>query len=158
MPRVRPVRRSLTTARRSRVFLPTILASVLTLTLMIGSMWLTVGRVQQFGSRQYAVIVEAGRVGIAITTRDANAPTRWIAVSYGFLFEPWFEIERSPRVGFVSVPLWAPLLALGALAWRSRPRRVHPGCCQHCGYELRGVTLCPECGRPGAEPGHEPAP
>jgi hypothetical protein len=149
MPRVRPHRQPLTTARRSRLFLPTLIAFILTLTLMLGSMWLTVGRVQQIGSRHYAVGAEAGRLAIGITTANTNAPTRWIAESYGFLFEPWFEIERSPRVvAYASVPLWAPLLVLGYLAWRTRPRRILPGHCHHCGYDLGGINPCPECGRP----------
>jgi hypothetical protein len=149
MPRVRPHRQPLTTARRSRLFLPTIIAFIITLTLMLGSMCLTVGRVQQIGSRHYAVGAEAGRLAIGITTANTNAPTRWIAESYGFLFEPWFEIERSPRVvAYASVPLWAPLLVLGYLAWRTRPRRILPGHCHHCGYDLGGINPCPECGRP----------
>lgn len=158
MPRVRPHRQPLTTARRSRLFLPTIIAFVLTLTLMLGSMWLTVGRVQQIGSRHYALAAEAGRLAIGCTTGNTSATTRWIAESYGFLFKPWLGIERSPRAVYVSVPLWAPLLVLGCLAWRTRPRRILPGHCHHCGYDLRGMTPCPECGRPAHDPQRQSPP
>jgi glycerol uptake facilitator-like aquaporin len=145
---VRPHREPLTTVRRSRLFLPTIITFILTLTLMLGSMWLTVGRVQQIGKRHYAVGAEAGRLTIGINTGNTNAPTRWIAASWSFLFEPWFAIGRSPRATYASVPLWAPLLVLGYLAWRTRPRRIPPGHCHHCGYDLSGINPCPECGHP----------
>lgn len=148
MPRVRPHRQPLTTARRSRLFLPTIITFVLTLTLMLGSMWLTLARVQGFGGHHYAVGVEAGRFAIGVTTNSSNATTGWFVESFDFHFEPWFLIEPTPLAGYVAVPLWAPLLVLGALAWRTRPRRIPPGHCQHCGYDLGGTTLCPECGHP----------
>lgn len=148
MPRVRPHRQPLTTARRSRLFLPTIIACILTLTLMIGSMWMTLVRVHGFGRHHYAVGVEAGRFVTGVTTNNSNATTGWFVQSFGFHFEPWFLIEPTPRAGYVAVPLWAPLLVLGTIAWRTRPRRIPPGHCHHCGYDLGGTTPCPECGHP----------
>jgi len=55
----------------------------------------------------------------------------------------------------VSVPLWwvaAPLLLLTAILWWLDRRRVPPGHCRKCGYDLTGnVTgVCPECGAPAS--------
>jgi hypothetical protein len=53
----------------------------------------------------------------------------------------------------VYVPLWLLLLATGVptalLFWRDR-RRIPPGHCQTCGYDLTGNVSgrCPECGSP----------
>jgi predicted Zn-ribbon and HTH transcriptional regulator len=51
----------------------------------------------------------------------------------------------------IAVPLWAPFLIFavptGILWWRDR-RRIPPGHCQSCGYNLTGNVsgVCPECG------------
>jgi hypothetical protein len=53
---------------------------------------------------------------------------------------------------FCGVPPWVPLLAVavptGVLWWRDRSRRVPPGHCENCGYDLTGNVSgrCPECG------------
>ncbi len=55
------------------------------------------------------------------------------------------------RIAVYSLPLWLPLLffAIPAawLHWRDR-RRIPPGHCQSCGYNLTGNVSgkCPECG------------
>ena len=64
---------------------------------------------------------------------------------------------ESRRVWSVTLPLWflALLLAVAparhgrqALRQRLGPR---PGCCRHCGYDLRATPdRCPECGTPPA--------
>jgi hypothetical protein len=52
----------------------------------------------------------------------------------------------------VAVPLWMPLVLVavptGILFYRDR--RVPPGCCTRCRYDLAGLSgnLCPECGTP----------
>ena len=51
----------------------------------------------------------------------------------------------------VYVPLWLPLLLVAvptALLWW-RDRRIPPGCCRECAYDLTGNIsgVCPECGR-----------
>jgi hypothetical protein len=56
-----------------------------------------------------------------------------------------------PALQSMSLPLWMPLVLVAVptavLWWRDR-RRVPPGHCQRCGYDLTGNTsgICPECG------------
>jgi hypothetical protein len=58
----------------------------------------------------------------------------------------------------VHVPLWAPLLIAAlptaVLCWRDR-RRIPPGHCPTCGYNLTGNVSgrCPECGQAVASGG-----
>jgi len=68
------------------------------------------------------------------------------------LIEAWLPLRRSGHFGPVFVlPLWIPLfVAFFATAWlwhRDR-RRIRPGCCLRCGYDLTGNTsgVCSECG------------
>jgi len=54
------------------------------------------------------------------------------------------------------MPLWLPLVVATVLTatlwWRDR-RRIPPGHCQKCGYNLTGNVsgVCPECGTAVAE-------
>jgi hypothetical protein len=55
-------------------------------------------------------------------------------------------------VWIVTVPIWIPLFGLASLsffAWARYLRRLRPGCCPKCGYQLAGLqqgSVCPECG------------
>ena len=75
------------------------------------------------------------------------------ASSGSFTWLPGVE-RRALAVGVIVVyhlPLWMPLLLIAVpttiLFWRDR-RRIPPGCCRVCGYDLTGNTsgVCPECG------------
>ncbi|MBP7746729.1 MAG: hypothetical protein KA383_11420 [Phycisphaerae bacterium] len=46
------------------------------------------------------------------------------------------------------VPLWLLLLFFAAAAWALKPKRIVPGHCTGCGYDLTGNVSgrCPECG------------
>jgi hypothetical protein len=51
------------------------------------------------------------------------------------------------------VPLWIPFVVLAvptALLWSLDRRRIPPGHCRKCGYNLTGNVsgICPECGTP----------
>lgn len=69
-----------------------------------------------------------------------------------FLAPAWRRGNRETRV---ILPYWPFLLALAA-PWfilhrkaRRRRRHVRAGCCEHCGYNLKGLASdrCPECGQ-----------
>lgn len=53
----------------------------------------------------------------------------------------------------IRIPLWLPLVIVATptatLLWRDR-RRILPGYCKQCGYNLTGNVsgVCPECGEP----------
>ncbi|GMU83045.1 MAG: hypothetical protein AMXMBFR47_29160 [Planctomycetota bacterium] len=82
--------------------------------------------------------------------------------SWAQIAEAWATVGGWPRrlgsgwgtgsgsIG-ISVPLWMPLLAFGIpmiWLWRRNRRRIEPGCCANCGYNLTGNVSgrCPECG------------
>ena len=61
----------------------------------------------------------------------------------------WFDYQPGRASCFIT-PLWLPLAVIGVptiLAWR-RDRRIPPGHCQRCGYDLTGNVSgrCSECG------------
>lgn len=70
----------------------------------------------------------------------------------------WWRMGLVPEVGwgpskFVVLPMWVPLVGLGAAAWRlRRARDPAPGRCAGCGYDLAGSrgAVCPERGRADA--------
>ena len=73
-------------------------------------------------------------------------------------FWAWLPaVERYPsgrRASFlVWVPIWMPLVLVAlptAFLWRLDRRRIPPGHCLKCGYNLTGNVsgVCPECGTP----------
>jgi hypothetical protein len=70
-------------------------------------------------------------------------------------WRPRLELYRSALLAgcTVAVPVWIPLLVVAfptALAWWRDRRRIPPGHCQCCGYDLTGNVSgrCPECGSP----------
>lgn len=77
------------------------------------------------------------------------APAQYIGLS-------WPEFSRRVwRNGVsygMSLPLWLMLSAVALptwFLWRRDRRRIPPGHCEHCGYNLTGNTtgVCPECGQ-----------
>jgi hypothetical protein len=94
------------------------------------------------------VAVHDGKLGIAWIPRVPHRP-RWAGQvnRYGFRYNVY-----SDGSWYAWAPLWAPgaVFAVAALltgfAARSR-RRIPPGHCPHCGYDLRASPQrCPECG------------
>jgi hypothetical protein len=80
-------------------------------------------------------------------------PWRWIRCVDQFNFN---TVPVSSRRGFGLLPiglvantaLFAACLWLGIVVFHSTLARVRVrrGCCRGCGYDLRGITKCPECG------------
>jgi len=70
-----------------------------------------------------------------------------------------FDGQQQPVVFGFFVPCWL-LLVLTAIPtawlWHRDRRRIRPGCCLRCGYDLTGNTsgVCSECGLP-ATAAHE---
>lgn len=63
----------------------------------------------------------------------------------------WVEVGALPKWRWVSVPLWMPFVALAlptGILWYGDRRRVLPGHCRACGYDLTGNVSgrCQECG------------
>jgi hypothetical protein len=61
-----------------------------------------------------------------------------------------FVYNRSSNHLDIGVPIWLPFLLFAApTTWLwHRNRRVPPGHCRKCRYDLTGITtgICPECG------------
>ena len=112
----------------------------------------SVGPSGQFYYRRSFVVSMGGLHAI----NDASVPrplgwttgTPWTSV-------PWWLpcVERNYwGTGWDwSLPLWVPLLTFAtpaALLWRRDRRRIPPGHCLNCGYNLTGNVsgVCPECG------------
>ena len=75
------------------------------------------------------------------------------ARTYGLFWPTLFGNELGMGMGTIVMPLWlfpaAALMPTALLFWRDR-RRIPPGHCQRCGYDLTGNVsgVCSECGTP----------
>lgn len=136
--------------RRSRWFAAALVAATVTVVLMAVSPLWSVGRVQRIGQRSVAVGFEDAGLGIGLSEPGNATPSAWFLQRFDFGFYWWFEIARSTGATYLVVPLWVPLIVFIGVAWRYRKRIIPPGHCVSCGYELAGLSLCPECGHIGA--------
>ena len=131
-------------------------------------------------------LLDRGRVQIIlrmpISRGDSNVTTtyQWRLENQGFLhrrgdtgpFALWlnWHFRSWSQIWFVEIPVWMLLLVVaGPTVWLWRTdRRVKPGHCQNCGYDLAGLGgdvgrgeevdsetrptgrkgVCPECGTP----------
>ena len=80
--------------------------------------------------------------------RMINWSTRWNGAGFE---RPRLVSAPIPHQSYLSVPLWLPLLLTAiptAWLWHRDRRRIRPGCCLRCGYDLTGNTsgVCSECG------------
>lgn len=72
-------------------------------------------------------------------------------IDRGVRWSPYYRNFAPRRVWDVGTPLWIPFLLTATptafLLWRDR-RRIPPGHCLKCGYNLKGNVsgVCPECG------------
>ncbi len=85
-------------------------------------------------------------------------PAVWAWKPFSGWQTDWRLFHRRSTSGLlrVGVPLWIPTAVVGAALWLMasplrayrRRRRLRQGCCQTCGYDLRGSAGgCPECGQ-----------
>ena len=99
------------------------------------------------GTAWMTVVAPRSRVLDALGIEFAHTSSRWVhpddpAEGYTWLVVPWRLICLA-----LSAP---PLCAAGV--YLSRLRRVKPGVCVECGYDLRATPgRCPECGWSKAE-------
>ena len=131
-------------------------ASVVLLAVWVASAFLYFGAVFPSG---WKIAVGYGRVSVSssddLTSLSVVAGWRIDRnQSPGLRF--WFPEYRTYfGVHEVLVPGWIPFLLVaiptGLLWWRDR-RRIPPGHCQKCGYDLTGNLsgVCSECGEPVA--------
>ncbi len=102
--------------------------------------WSDPARVESFRKRN---LFPSGSLDVERYGRQSNWTWYW-----------WPRSDDNSRNWhYVSLPLWIPFVAFGVpvavLMWQDR-RRVRPGQCPRCGYDLRGNVSgrCPECGTP----------
>lgn len=125
----------------------------------------------RFQNGEHFIVVESGSLtyehnnGLASSdSGDAEPPVRWLADwahSRELIFLPHVQSEIIPEDGErwrLVFPLWIPLAITATIvrARRRAARRIPPGHCRVCGYNLTGNLSgkCPECGTPcvGASP------
>ena len=116
-------------------------------------LWQDTGLFQ--GTVNYIPWRASGRNVGPLSFERASGPNRCtarISIGTGFHWaHPASSAMRTNR--YVAIPLWMPFAALAmptALLWWHDRRRLPPGECQQCGYDLTGNVSgrCPECGEP----------
>ena len=130
----------------------------------------------QYRATDHTILILSGGWIGAVVSSLATAPGNGITDSSlnwhsrpAFRFEgPWntFHLSGGPSSGNsvegLGASLWFLLLLIAlptAWLWHRDRRRIRPGCCRRCGYNLTGNTsgVCSECGAP-TPPTHTPPP
>ena len=134
---------------RRRVKWVGVVACAFLMCVWIGTFW------SAFGYQTRTVVFDLSVGCFEVSVYPKGMPTQgWFAA-----WQPYeaYWLPRLIRGSFITsrtthvfVPLWIPLLFVGAatiLAFR-HDRLFAPGHCQTCGYDLRGAEheVCPECG------------
>ena len=112
--------------------------------------WIAVDRglmIYEFGARP-----RPGRLKVYCWDEGPERRQWPIWVRYG-LIAPTVERFPTPAIYHLILPLWLPFLLVitpTAYLWNRDRRRISPGHCPSCNYNLTGNTsgICPECGTP----------
>jgi hypothetical protein len=146
----------------------------LVLSLLIGSVWLASFRVgwiwvgshdyttNGWGSKRLVGPVFSVSYGCAWAHQATVVDLSWISMSswrvYGLPEPPpdwpgyrWRPAASLQPAWWFVLPLWIPLMLAAvptAVLWWTDRRRIPPGHCRKCGYNLTGNVsgVCPECG------------
>ena len=92
-------------------------------------------------------VASFGRACVSYRWNQRISPERgWWTIR----FREWPQWLPVIRPGLIVLPLWIPFLLVAvptACLWY-RDRRIPPGHCRNCGYNLTGNVsgVCPECG------------
>ncbi len=133
--------------------------------LLLGCIWLLSLRFQLSRQRiidesdRQEIIIGGGRIAyrawpssMTFLLEDGRVLEGWLPWYFGtpWEWEFWPRFTASGNFSVYSFPLWMPALLFGlpaAALWCNR-RRIPPGHCRACGYDLTGNVSgrCPECG------------
>ncbi len=108
-----------------------------------------VGGLSGYGWPNLMVAVSNGEIRL-IRGLPFRGPVHSNRFEPGVVWLPHWRFDMNARTQFITLPLWLPFLLTAiptVILWR-RDRRIPPGHCQRCGYDLTGNVSgrCPECG------------
>ena len=116
-----------------------------------------------------AVAFRGGGVLLLWCRSETGGPMTWALrkeTGFGWGLHSPYSGSSTWRAGGKTVLRWYPLwpllpvvgLPTGLLLWLDRRRRIPPGHCQRCAYNLTGLPepRCPECGQPFEAKGDAP--
>jgi hypothetical protein len=132
--------------RRVLKWVGTLLCGLLVCT-FIASRWWRFG----LSNGEYLAGFGAGRIVLADRAGVPRGKILFYA-SPGAPVLAWsIETRKLGPHSLLTIPLWMPFVAIAALTlwfWRVGRRRIPPGHCQKCAYNLTGNVSgrCPECG------------
>ncbi len=116
----------------------------------------------RYTSDDRGTAVACGVISILHSPGGPPRPTEWSFLHMGRSDRDWghwgFKWPRTWQHPMIDhreryIPLWLPLVVLAiptAFLWHRDRRRIPPGHCRQCGYDLTGNESgkCPECGEP----------
>ena len=133
---------------------------VLLFALWLGSGWWTLA-FNRHSAGETDMILYVNYGGLSLTRSYSPFTPTFFGLAEGITFDHhdlrwgWRVSGRwdSPNDWTVRIPFWLPFLLIalptGWLFWSDYCRRGRVGCCERCGYDLKGNTTgrCPECRR-----------
>ena len=101
----------------------------------------------------FQLTMRGGRFGAAQLAR--HPPPNYSVWNFGTSreFLLFWSFDYSPAVSGLSAQVWIPgwsavlpAAVLTGIIWRRDYRFSRAGLCKQCGYDIRGLKMCPECG------------